>query len=134
MRQPKSAATMVQVHGKLKELNANLRILPPERKVQIMLHLETAFEQSKVVLTLEKDEEDAKSAQGVLTSGAVEDQLQRAILFSAACVGSSKEDLQEMGNQVLLCIDELEQYGRITACITKMTCIHAAVVAQLLTQ
>ena len=100
----------MQVYGKLGELRANLRILPPDRNVRILLHMETAFEQSRVLLALETHEENAQNAKGALTSGLVEDQLQRAILFSAACLSSNK-DLQEIGHQILRRIDDLEQYG-----------------------
>ena len=71
--------------------------------------METAFEQRKIALTVETHEEDAHNAKAAMTSGAVEDQLQCAILYSAACLQSSNEEFRKLGAEVLNSIDCLEQ-------------------------
>ncbi len=98
----------MQVHGKLDMTLAKLRILPPDRKVQVMLYIESHFERCKILLEIEQDEEDA-GAKGQLASAPVEDQLQRAILYAACCLCSSKEEFRKLGNEVLESIDTLEQ-------------------------
>ena len=105
----KLRAKAVQIYGKVEAPNANMRILPPDSRVSLLLHMETAFEQRKIVLTLEENEEDAHIAKVALTSGAVEDQLQRAILYSAACLQSNNEEFCKLSSEVLDSIDGLEQ-------------------------
>lgn len=86
-----------------------MRVLPPDRRVQVLLHMETAFERRKVVLTVEHAEEDAQGFKGKLGSGALEDQLQRAILFATCCLASHEEEFRKLGSDMVESIDALEQ-------------------------
>ena len=103
------SAAAAQIYGKVEAPATNMRILPPDSKVSLLLYMETAFEQRKLALTLETHEEDAHNAKAEQTSGPVEDQLQCAVLYSAACLQSSNEELCKLGADVLDSIDSLEQ-------------------------
>ena len=52
------------MHGKPEADQHNLRVLPPDRRVQVLLHVKTPFEQRKIVLEVEQQEEDAQGAKG----------------------------------------------------------------------
>ncbi len=97
------------MHGKLEAAQHTLRVLPPDRRVQVLLHVKTPFEQHKIVLEVEQQEEDAQGPKGKLVSGNVEDQLQRAIMFVACCLSSGNDELQKMGDDVMERIHQLER-------------------------
>ena len=90
----------------------NLSPLPPEPKasVDIYLHLRTHFGQQKVLLQKVLHEQDAQALKTRLASGAMEDQLQRAILWATSCMASANAETQQSGREILDIIDTLERF------------------------
>lgn len=100
----------LQVHGNLVKTPGNLPVYPPEdaSRVEVFLHLQTHFDKRRIKLRRDSHEEDVQGLKPKLTSGPLEDQLQRAI-FKAACGLSSKnEEFQKIGRNVIDSIDVLE--------------------------
>ncbi len=80
----------MQVNGKVIGGEDGMFPLPPEptAPVDVFFYLNTHFGDLKICLQKEPYEEDAQVLKGRLASGAVEYQLQRAILSAATCLMS----------------------------------------------
>ena len=82
----------------------------PMAPVDIFLYLETHFGEQRILLQKEPCEQDAKALKTRLASGAVEHQLQRAIMSAVSCLACDSEETMQKGQNVLNAIDRLEGY------------------------
>ena len=87
-------------------------LLPPDASapVRVSLHLETHFGSVDVPLIKHQHEQDATALKQQIASGAVEHQLQRAVMWAVACLLSSQPETQQAGESVLNTVDRLERY------------------------
>lgn len=101
----------MQVHGEVVQSPDGMKVLPPEESSRVSAHLfiETPFEQRRMTLQRELHEEDVHAVKYRLASGAIEEQLQRAILYAASCLGSKNKELCRVGAEVLECVEQLER-------------------------
>ena len=100
-----------QVRGTVDNAAGHLPVLPPETASRVSVHLtlETHFEKRQMVLERGLHQEDAEAITHRLASGAIEDQLQKAVMHALYCLASESEEFQRMGKDVLQHIDVLER-------------------------
>lgn len=105
-----SQQVVLQIRGAL-EGGSSLASPPgASAQVDVLLHLETHFGSTEIVLTKQQYERDACALSQRIASGEVEYQLQRAVMSVVSCLGSADLKTQETGRNMLNTIDKLERY------------------------
>ena len=117
----------IQVMGKIAARTECLPLPPePNAPVDVYLHLSTHFGHQKLLLHKGQHEQDAQALQTRLASGAIEDQLQRAVLWAASCMAASNTQTQRKAKEILDIIDALETF------VPAGLCFAASIVTHLL--
>lgn len=88
---------------------------------QYCSHFRTYFGRQKVLLQKGLHEQDAQALKTRLASEAIEDQIQRAVLWATSCMASTNAETQQRGREILDIIDALERFVHASSSFVILT-------------